>query len=194
MSSFMWTFADACKTDQLCQLLVAYVSNAATAASTTLQSRLKATASFPVTVESKPVAGPDGIATGDVAWDVLVYNGDVPASGGEVTITMDSSCGPDCRHCRCEPGDPHFLSHEIRRVPSAKKSSHRRHRFELILPEHLPAKVRAVTETAPAVGPQDAQLLAGIERQAIFQGAASFSLPTPPSPAPWTRPSPRRMS
>ena len=40
---------------------------------------------------------------------------------------------------------------------------------ELILPEHLPAKVRAVTETAPAVGPQDAQLLAGIERQAIFQ-------------------------
>ncbi len=40
---------------------------------------------------------------------------------------------------------------------------------ELILPEHLPAKVRAVAETAPAVGPLDAERLAEIERQAIFQ-------------------------
>jgi len=40
---------------------------------------------------------------------------------------------------------------------------------ELILPEHLPAKVRAVAETAPAVEAQDAQRLAEIERQAIFQ-------------------------
>jgi transcriptional regulator with PAS, ATPase and Fis domain len=40
---------------------------------------------------------------------------------------------------------------------------------ELILPEHLPAKVRAVAETAPAVETQDAQRLAEIERQAIFQ-------------------------
>ena len=40
---------------------------------------------------------------------------------------------------------------------------------ELILPEHLPAKVRAVAETAPAVEPQDAERLAEVERQAIFQ-------------------------
>jgi transcriptional regulator with PAS, ATPase and Fis domain len=40
---------------------------------------------------------------------------------------------------------------------------------ELILPEHLPAKVRAVAESAPAAEPQDAQRLAEIERQAIFQ-------------------------
>jgi DNA-binding NtrC family response regulator len=40
---------------------------------------------------------------------------------------------------------------------------------ELILPEHLPAKVRAVAETAPAVEPLDAERLAEIERQAIFQ-------------------------
>jgi DNA-binding NtrC family response regulator len=40
---------------------------------------------------------------------------------------------------------------------------------ELILPEHLPAKVRAVAESAPAVEAQDAQRLAEIERQAIFQ-------------------------
>jgi DNA-binding NtrC family response regulator len=40
---------------------------------------------------------------------------------------------------------------------------------ELILPEHLPAKVRAVAETAPAVEAQDAERLAEIERQAIFQ-------------------------
>jgi DNA-binding NtrC family response regulator len=40
---------------------------------------------------------------------------------------------------------------------------------ELILPEHLPAKVRAAAESAPAAEPQDAQRLAEIERQAIFQ-------------------------
>jgi DNA-binding NtrC family response regulator len=40
---------------------------------------------------------------------------------------------------------------------------------ELILPEHLPAKVRAVAETAPALEPQDAERLGEIERQAIVQ-------------------------
>ncbi len=40
---------------------------------------------------------------------------------------------------------------------------------ELILPEHLPAKVRAAAESAPAAEPQDAQRLGEIERQAIFQ-------------------------
>ena len=40
---------------------------------------------------------------------------------------------------------------------------------ELILPEHLPAKVRAVAESAPAVEPQDAERLGEIERQAIVQ-------------------------
>ena len=40
---------------------------------------------------------------------------------------------------------------------------------ELILPEHLPAKVRAVAELVTATEPQDAQRLAEIERQAIFQ-------------------------
>jgi DNA-binding NtrC family response regulator len=38
---------------------------------------------------------------------------------------------------------------------------------ELILPEHLPAKVRAVAESAPVVDPQDAERLGEIERQAI---------------------------
>jgi DNA-binding NtrC family response regulator len=40
---------------------------------------------------------------------------------------------------------------------------------ELVLPEHLPAKVRAISETAPAGEPQDAQRLGEIERQAIVQ-------------------------
>ena len=40
---------------------------------------------------------------------------------------------------------------------------------ELILPEHLPARVRAAAETAPAAEPQDAERLGEIERQAIFQ-------------------------
>jgi DNA-binding NtrC family response regulator len=40
---------------------------------------------------------------------------------------------------------------------------------ELILPEHLPAKLRAGAETANSVEAADAQQLGEIERQAIFQ-------------------------
>jgi DNA-binding NtrC family response regulator len=40
---------------------------------------------------------------------------------------------------------------------------------DLILPEHLPAKVRAGAAAAPVAEPQDAERLAEIERQAIFQ-------------------------
>ena len=40
---------------------------------------------------------------------------------------------------------------------------------ELILPDHLPTKLRAATETAPAVEFVDAERLGEIERQAIFQ-------------------------
>jgi DNA-binding NtrC family response regulator len=40
---------------------------------------------------------------------------------------------------------------------------------ELILPEHLPAKVRAVAASAPAAESQDAERLGEIERQAIVQ-------------------------
>jgi DNA-binding NtrC family response regulator len=40
---------------------------------------------------------------------------------------------------------------------------------ELVLPEHLPAKVRAAGATVPAAEPQDAGRLGEIERQAIVQ-------------------------
>jgi len=40
---------------------------------------------------------------------------------------------------------------------------------ELILPEHLPAKVRTGAESAPLAEPQEAERLAEIERQAIVQ-------------------------
>src|SRR2546426_4496084 len=40
---------------------------------------------------------------------------------------------------------------------------------ELILPEHLPAKVRAVALPSPAIDPAEAERLGEIERQAIFQ-------------------------
>jgi len=40
---------------------------------------------------------------------------------------------------------------------------------ELIMPEHLPAKVRSAGESSPAAEPADAQLLGEIERQAIVQ-------------------------
>lgn len=45
---------------------------------------------------------------------------------------------------------------------------------ELILPEHLPAKVRAVADSAQPVEPQDAERLAEIERQAIFQALRKY--------------------
>jgi len=40
---------------------------------------------------------------------------------------------------------------------------------EFILPEHLPAKVRAGAEAAPPAGSQDVRGLAEIERAAIMQ-------------------------
>ena len=40
---------------------------------------------------------------------------------------------------------------------------------ELIMPEHLPAKVRSAAESSPVAEPADAQLLGEIERQAIVQ-------------------------
>jgi DNA-binding NtrC family response regulator len=45
---------------------------------------------------------------------------------------------------------------------------------ELILPEHMPAKVRAGAESSPTVEPHDAQRLAEIERQAIFQALRKY--------------------
>ena len=47
---------------------------------------------------------------------------------------------------------------------------------ELILPEHLPAKLRAVAETAAPVEAADAEHLAEIERQAIFQTLRKHNL------------------
>ena len=46
---------------------------------------------------------------------------------------------------------------------------------ELILPEHLPSKVRAGAESAPESEPQDAERLAEIERQAIFQALRKYN-------------------
>jgi two-component system response regulator AtoC len=40
---------------------------------------------------------------------------------------------------------------------------------ELILPEHLPAKVRSLAEPSPAIELADAQRLGEIERNAIIQ-------------------------
>ena len=47
---------------------------------------------------------------------------------------------------------------------------------ELILPEHLPAKVRAVAETAPAIEPLDAERLAGDRAPSHLPGVAQARL------------------
>jgi two-component system, NtrC family, response regulator HydG len=73
-----------------------------------------------------------------------------------------ASSVPDCLTRYSWPGNVRELRNAMERAALLSLG-------ELILPEHLPAKVRAVAETAPALEPQDAERLAEIERQAIFQ-------------------------
>ncbi len=69
---------------------------------------------------------------------------------------------PDCLTRYNWPGNVRELRNAMERAALLSLG-------ELILPEHLPAKVRAATESAPTVETQDAERLAEIERQAIFQ-------------------------
>jgi DNA-binding NtrC family response regulator len=73
-----------------------------------------------------------------------------------------SSSAADCLARHTWPGNVRELRNAMERAALLSLG-------ELILPEHLPAKVRATAESAPAAEPQDAQRLAEIERQAIFQ-------------------------
>jgi DNA-binding NtrC family response regulator len=57
----------------------------------------------------------------------------------------------------------------VRELRNAMERAALLSRGELILPEHLPARVRAVEQQPPAVGPADADRLEKIERQAIVQ-------------------------
>jgi transcriptional regulator with PAS, ATPase and Fis domain len=73
-----------------------------------------------------------------------------------------SSSVADCLTRYSWPGNVRELRNSMERAVLLSQG-------ELVLPEHLPAKVRAVSETAPAAEPQDAQRLGEIERQAIIQ-------------------------
>jgi DNA-binding NtrC family response regulator len=73
-----------------------------------------------------------------------------------------SSSVADCLMRYSWPGNVRELRNSMERAVLLSQG-------ELVLPEHLPAKVRAVSETAPAAEPQDAQRLGEIERQAIIQ-------------------------
>jgi len=57
----------------------------------------------------------------------------------------------------------------VRELRNAMERASLLSRGELILPEHLPARVSAVAEHTSAVEPADAERLEEIERQAIFQ-------------------------
>src|SRR5947207_607845 len=57
----------------------------------------------------------------------------------------------------------------VRELPNAMERAALLSRGELVLPEHLPARVRAVAEGPAAVEPVDAQRLEDIEHQAIIQ-------------------------
>ncbi len=57
----------------------------------------------------------------------------------------------------------------VRELRNAMERAALLSRGELILPEHLPTRVRAAAEQPPAVAPSDAERLEEIERQAIFQ-------------------------
>jgi len=57
----------------------------------------------------------------------------------------------------------------VRELRNAMERAALLSRGELILPEHLPARVRAVEEQSTAIDPSDAERLEEIERHAIFQ-------------------------
>ena len=73
-----------------------------------------------------------------------------------------SSSVTDCLSRYAWPGNVRELRNAMERAALLSLG-------ELILPEHLPAKLRGVVETAPPVEAADAEPLAEIERQAIFQ-------------------------
>jgi DNA-binding NtrC family response regulator len=79
-----------------------------------------------------------------------------------------ASSVPDCLTRYPWPGNVRELRNAMERAALLSLG-------ELILPEHLPAKVRGVADSAPAVEPQDAQRLAEIERQAIFQALRKYN-------------------
>jgi DNA-binding NtrC family response regulator len=68
----------------------------------------------------------------------------------------------DCLQRYAWPGN-------VRELRNAMERAVLLSRGELILPEHLPTRVRAGAGEAPSVEPQDAQRLEAIERQAILQ-------------------------
>ena len=68
----------------------------------------------------------------------------------------------DCLQRYAWPGN-------VRELRNAMERAALLSRGELILPEHLPARVRAVDKEAPPVEPLDAERLEEIERQAVVQ-------------------------
>ena len=57
----------------------------------------------------------------------------------------------------------------VRELRNAMERAALLSRGELILPDHLPARVRSVEQSTPTVEPAEAERLGEIERQAIFQ-------------------------
>ena len=74
---------------------------------------------------------------------------------------FSSSVG-DCLERYAWPGN-------VRELRNAMERAALLSRGELILPEHLPTRVRAVAQPTSTVDPTDAQRLEEIERQAILQ-------------------------
>ena len=73
-----------------------------------------------------------------------------------------ASSVPECLQRYSWPGNVRELRNAMERAALLSLG-------ELILPEHLPARVRAISEAAPAAEAGEAERLGEIERQAIFQ-------------------------
>ncbi len=73
-----------------------------------------------------------------------------------------SASVPDCLERYAWPGN-------VRELRNAMERAALLSRGELILPEHLPARVSAVVQTASAIEPADVRRLEEVEHQAIFQ-------------------------
>jgi hypothetical protein len=96
VGNFTWILEDACNTRSLAQTVGVYLTGTASGWSTPLRGRLTVATSMPkfnVKVESFPPLDDAGIGTAPQVWAVTVARDDLPAGGGEVTLSVETNAG-----------------------------------------------------------------------------------------------------
>jgi hypothetical protein len=93
VDNFSWVLLDACKVATRCQAVGIYLTDTTIGIRTPLLGRLKITAPCPYKIEAIPAADSQGISVGPIAWGVYVAQADVPASGGSITVSVETNAG-----------------------------------------------------------------------------------------------------